>query len=144
MYEDVFERLERDRVRYVVVGGVAMVLHGCVRATRDLDLVVDRSPAEAARATHALMSLGFVPTIPLPLAELVVLSMLDREHRAIDVFARFQIPFAELWERSELVRVGEGVARVASIPDLIREKRIYGHPRDLLDVESLLALPNRG
>ena len=62
IYGDVFERLEAEGVRYVAVGGVAVVLHGHERPVKDLDIVVDPAPAEARRATAALMSLGFVPT----------------------------------------------------------------------------------
>ena len=137
MYADVFDVLEREGVRYVVVGGVAMVLRGCERETTDLDVVVDRSPPEAERALRALLSLGFVPTLPLGLGEVTVLPMLDREGRRIDVFARFRIPFDELWEGAELLPLAGGGARVASVADLVREKSLRGGPRDLADVEAL-------
>jgi hypothetical protein len=139
IYGDVFDRLERDGVRYVVVGGVAIRLRGYERETRDLDLVVDAAPAEALRATQSLWAAGFVPAIPLPLSMLTVLRMLDGAGRAVDVFARFPIPFEELWSGSERLRFGETTVRVASVADLIREKRYQGRPQDLRDVEGLLA-----
>jgi len=43
LYEDLFRKLEEEQVRYVVAGGVAMVLHGVIRFTADLDLIVDRN-----------------------------------------------------------------------------------------------------
>ena len=91
IYGDVFERLEAEGVRYVVVGGVAVVLHGHERRVNDLDIVVDPAPAEARRAQAALMSLGFFPTLPLPLEMLTVLTMMDGAGRSVDVFARFRI-----------------------------------------------------
>ena len=106
IYGDVFERLEAEGVRYVAVGGVAVVLHGHERPVKDLDIVVDPAPAEARRATAALMSLGFVPTLPLPLEMLTVLTMLDGAGRTVDVFARYHVPFGELWSASERVSAG--------------------------------------
>jgi hypothetical protein len=139
VYVDVLERLERDGVRYVVIGGVAVVLHGYVRPVFDLDIVVDRAPDEANRAMRVLMGLGFVPTIPLPLSMLTVLRMFDSSNREIDLFVRYQIPFEELWPNAVRKRVGESMVRVASLEHVIREKRRQGRPHDLRDVEGLLA-----
>jgi hypothetical protein len=138
-YGDVFEQLEAERVRYVVVSGVAVTLHGYRRPTLDLDLAVDPKPHEARRATAALAALGFVPTIPLPLELLTVLTMLDRGGRSLDLFARLLVPFEELWADSALMSDGGGLVRVCSLEHLIRMKRLRNRPFDVLDVEGLLA-----
>ena len=143
-YGDVFDRLERDHVRYVVVSGVAVVLHGHVRPIADLDLVIDPAPDEAGRAMRALNALGFVPSVPLPLSLLSVLRMFDQSQREVDVFVRYHIPFDELWASSERLRVGNGAARVVSLEHLLRAKRITGREHDLLDIEGLLALEAGG
>ena len=39
-YEEIFRLLDTGKIRYMVVGGVAVVLHGFLRATADLDLMV--------------------------------------------------------------------------------------------------------
>jgi hypothetical protein len=139
IYADVLARLARDEVRYVVTGGVAVLLHGYPRETRDLDIVVDASPAEAERATRSLMSAGFSPTLPLPLHMLVVLTMTDGAGRSVDVFARYPVPFEELWANSELVGVGDCLARVSSFADVVRAKQLQGLPHHLRDAEELLA-----
>jgi hypothetical protein len=142
-YCDVFDRFERDDIRYAVISGVAVVLHGHVRPIADLDMVIDPTPEEAARAMRALARSGFVPSIPLPLNMLSVLRMFDHSEREVDVFVRYQIPFDQLWANSQHVRVGDSVARVVSLEHLLRAKRITGRPHDLLDVERLLALERR-
>ena len=136
-FDDVFAALARERVRHVIVGGQALVLQGIERDTRDLDLVVDRMPAEATRATAVFAALGFFATIPLPLAFVPVLRMLDRGGRELDVFAQFHVPFAELLDGSIEVDVRGARVRVASLPDIIRAKRACGRPRDLEDAERL-------
>jgi hypothetical protein len=140
MYCDVFDRLEHDGVRYVVTSGVAVVLHGYVRPIADLDLVIDSASDEAGRSLSALISLGFVPSIPLPLNMLSVLRMFDRSGREVDVFVRYPIQFNKLWIDSQLMRVGESVARVVSLEHLLRAKQFNGRPHDLQDIAGLRAL----
>ena len=65
LLEPLFEALNRADVRYVVVGGVAAVLHGHARLTMDVDLVVDLAAPEAGKAIDVLTSLGFVPRVPV-------------------------------------------------------------------------------
>ena len=143
-YRDVLDRLERESLRYVVLSGVAVVLHGYARPIADLDIAIDPAPEEAARALHALTRAGFVPSLPLPLSMLSVLRMFDPAGREVDVFARYHIPFNDLWAGSERRGVGGGVARVVSLEHLLRVKRINGRPHDLLDIAGLLALEAGG
>lgn len=141
-FSDVLELLERSNVPYVVVSGVAVVLHGYVRPLADLDIVISAQPGEPERAQHALMLAGFVPSIPVPLAMLRVLRMFDQSQREVDVFVRYQVPFDELLADSETMTVGAGSARVASLEHLVRVKRMTGRPHDLEDVEALTLLRN--
>ncbi len=160
LFEPIFEALNRHDVRYVVVGGVAVVLHGHPRLTADLDLAVDLSPGEADKAIDALAGLGLRPRAtvdPSGFADpatrarwaaergMRVFSMWDPAEpmRAVDLFVENPIEFEELWDRSEVVPLGGTTARVASIPDLIHLKRLAGRPQDLLDVEALQAILRR-
>lgn len=122
-FADVFERL--GRVRYVVVGGVAAALHGRVREVGDLDIVVDSEPEEAERAEGALAAAGFLPSVPLPLSQLTVLRMFDPSGREVDVFARYPVPFEELWAGAWRVSVAGTSATVASPEHLLRAQRFY-------------------
>lgn len=140
IYCDVIDGLERDGVRYVVISGVAVVLHGHARLVVDLDIVIDPAPEEADRALRSLTQSGFVPSLPLPLSMLSVLRMFDRAQREIDVFVRYHIPFNDLWADSERKRLGDSIVRVASLAHLLKAKRINNRPHDLLDIEALLAL----
>ena len=47
LLKDVFSSLQRHKVRYVVIGGIAAVLHGVPRATFDLDILIDANPDNA-------------------------------------------------------------------------------------------------
>jgi hypothetical protein len=139
-YSDVFEHLDLGNVAYVVVGSIAVVLHGYVRPIYDLDIVVNSSPEDANRALRVLMLAGFAPTLPLQLHLVNVMRMFDQSGRELDVFPRYHIPFAELWSNSVKLRVGNGMACVASLDHLLHAKRTTARPHDLMDVEGLLAI----
>ena len=127
---DVLEILNRENVRYVVVGSVAVVLHGATDDVSDLDIVVDPSPDEAQRCIHALALAGFVPSIPLPLPLhlLTVVRFFDQLEREVDVFVRYRHPFDELWSNSTLAMAGNQMARIAGVEQLKQTKRIYNEP----------------
>jgi len=160
LFEPILEALNRAGVRYVVVGGVAVVLHGYARLTADLDLAVDLEPGEAAKAIDTLVELGLVPIAPVDpsgfadpkvraawIAEknMQVFSMRDPRDplRLVDLFVEHVIDFKQLWRRSELLDLAETTVRVASIPDLVAMKRKAGRPQDLADIEALEAILER-
>lgn len=160
LFEPIFAALERAGVRYVTVGGVAVVLHGHARLTADLDLAVDLAPRAASEAIDALTAIGFRPRLPVEASGfadpavrerwiteqgMTVFSMWDPNDplRSVDLFVEQSIDFEELWERSMVVDIGGTPARVASITDLIRLKRAAGRPVDLEDIAALEAIQER-
>ncbi len=150
----VFRLLNEANVRYIVVGGIATVLHGYVRTTADVDLIVDLHAEEAEKAIRALSGYGFAPQIPvdaLAFADaeqrnrwieeknMEVFSLVHRDNPGltVDLFARYPIPFEILWSRSVLMDLGDTKVRVCAIDDLIELKRIAGRQQDLADIEQL-------
>ena len=53
------------RIRWLVVGGYATIVHGFVRATHDLDIVLDLDPDNACAAIDVLVAMGFTPRVPV-------------------------------------------------------------------------------
>ncbi len=51
--------LNRADARYLVIGGVACILHGYARATSDVDILIERTPPNARRVLEALSALGY-------------------------------------------------------------------------------------
>lgn len=154
LFAPIFDALNREGVRYIVVGGVAVVLQGHLRSTVDLDLIVDLEPAAAGKAIEVLTGLGLQPRVPVPARQFAdpavragwihdkgmqVFTLLDFDNplRVVGLFVEHPIPFEELWERSEVLPVGTTEVRVASIPDLIRLKKLPGRPQDRIDIERL-------
>ena len=157
LFEPLFKALNDAGVRYVVVGGLAVVLHGHARLTVDVDLVVDLDEGQALRAIDALVGLGLRPRVPVNPRDFAdrsvretwirdrgmqVFSMFDPSNpmRMVDLFVDHPVPFDELWSRSQEIELRDTIVRVASIPDLIRLKRLAGRPQDLADIEQLEAI----
>lgn len=160
LFEPLFAALNEAEVRYVVVGGLATVLHGHARLTADVDLVIDLEPVEARKAIEVLTGLGFQPRLPVAATDFAdpdtrrrwidekgmrVFSLVDPANpmRAVDLFAEHVLDFEELWTRSKTIPLSSTEVRVASIPDLIELKRRAGRPKDLDDIEALDAIRGR-
>jgi len=156
-FEEFFGSLNDAGVRYVVVGGVAVVLHGHPRLTADIDLVVDLNPEAAELAIETLTKMGLRPRVPVdPKAfadpaqraqwiqerGMMVFNLYDPGDplRSVDLFVESLIPFEELWSRSNLIDLPPGEVRVASIDDLIKMKETAGRPQDSADIEALEAI----
>ena len=88
LFQSFFKTLNHDNVRYVVVGGLAVVLHGHARLTVDVDLVVDLEPHAAANAIDSLTRLGLRPRVPVPAEEFADAHKRQRwiEERGMQVF----------------------------------------------------------
>lgn len=160
VFEPIFEILNAAGVRYVVVGGLATVLHGYARLTADVDLAVDLAPEEAAKTIRALVAKGFQPQVPVaaeafadPVLREVWLhekhmrafSLVDPTNpmRVVDLLLKPEIPFAELLARSQEASVNKTKVRIASIDDLIALKRQANRPQDVADVLQLEAIRRR-
>lgn len=154
LYADLFARLVDAGVRFVVVGGVAVVLQGVARLTADIDLVLDLDPDNARRAIEALQAHGLQPLAPVNALDfadpakrqewidtkhLDVFSMRDPANPlvTVDLFARPPLPFEDLWAHADVFHVQDRDLRVASIADLIAMKRAAGRPQDHIDAEKL-------
>lgn len=155
--EQVLAALNAEKVRYLVVGGVAVVLHGHLRTTADLDLVVELAPDNARRAISALSKLGFRPRAPVPAEQfadarirqawveekgLTVFSLWsDRlPDVEVDLFVSEPFDFESVYARAVRVPLDTTVVTVVSLEDLITLKRSAGRPIDLADIEALRAI----
>ena len=151
---EIFAALNDAGADYVVVGGLAVILHGYLRATADLDLAVGLSPVNAGKAMNALGAIGLRPRLPVPISDFAdatkrevwanernmqVFPLWDPGNplRSVDVFIREPVPFAAL-RRDAVAKDLDGVAvPVASIAHLIEMKQAAGRPRDLEDIDKL-------
>ncbi len=156
-FERIFRALEEANVRYLVVGGVAVVLHGHPRFTADLDLVLSLEPENARRGIKALESLAYRSRAPVSarsFAEpkvrrqwveekgLTVFSLWSPNFLAteVDLFVEEPFDFEEVFQRSTEAPLGSTRAHLIAVPDLIALKRQAGRPKDVEDIRALQAI----
>lgn len=139
--DQVFSRLDREGIRYALIGGFAMAMRGVQRATVDLDLLLLRQDLE--RADSIFLTQGY---------SLVFRSDNVSHYRArddqlgrVDVLHAFRGPSLGMLERAERLEVTPGTTLpVARIEDIVGLKiqAAYNDParagQDWLDIQSLV------
>ena len=141
-----FGALAAERVRYVVVGGEAVILHGHVRLTGAVDVFYS-SDSENLRLLFAAPESfwdGDVHGIDAPSAlgpEGVVVQFGEPPNRIDLLNAIDGVSFDEAWARHvAAVIVGEGdeiPVRFIGLDALVKNKRASGRPKDLDDLSYL-------
>ena len=140
--------LSRGEVDFVVVGGVAAVLHGSSTLTTDLDIAFATAQENLERLGEVLVGLGArlreveedVPFVPeAATLRRVDLLTLDTSEGPLDVM---RVPtgapsYAILRRRAERYDLGEFEVLVASLEDLIAMKQAAGRAKDLAAIEEL-------
>jgi hypothetical protein len=145
--ESIFAVLDAYKVQYVVIGGIAVQVHGHVRMTNDIDLIPSPTPLNLERLAAALKELEariLNPgsehlAIDAQLLPRATLWQLATRHGDIDVLhdAPGASSFAQLRERALLITLGDHPIAIASRDDLIKMKRAAGRPLDLADIAAL-------
>ncbi len=137
--QDVFKSFQQHDVKYLVIGGIAAILHGVPRATFDLDVLIEATPENAQRVLDALEEAG-IGTATLTDAQSILANEITifKDRVRIDVqTATPGIKFADAWERKDTVEYQGQTFFLVSKDDLIASKRAAGRVRDLEDIRLL-------
>lgn len=152
--ETVLAALAQAGVRHIVVGGVAVVLHGHPRLTADVDLVVALDRANALATLAALRALDYRPRAPVAAEgfadpatrrswveekDLKVFTLWSPRFPGtdVDLFVEEPAPFDEMLARGKALRLGELSVVIGSIEDIIAMKRRSPRAIDSEDIAAL-------
>lgn len=152
-YVELVEALAARKVRFVIVGGVAVVLHGVPRTTFDLDVLLDLSPENVGAFVAVMVEQGLSPRAPvdaLGLADpatraawvsekhLKAFSFADSHGGIVDVLLVAPLDYDAAAADAEEITVRSATVKLASIPALIRLKEAAGREKDRSDIQALL------
>lgn len=157
-YLDLFSALDRHKVEYVLIGGLAVAMHGVERNTMDIDVCVVISPVNLQHLIEAAKELRLSPMLPVPLETLGDIETLKQWHSqrnlqafslrsadmagvTLDVLLFPPVDPASMCQRALQLDVAGVPVRLASIDDLIALKQSVARPIDLADIEHLKRLP---
>ncbi|HZW25573.1 MAG TPA: hypothetical protein VFF26_08830 [Gallionella sp.] len=153
-YLELFSALDRHHVDYLLIGGLAVSLHGVERATMDVDITVAMNPSNLGALIETAKELKLTPMLPVPLESLSDIELLREWHAqwnleafalrtpelagvTIDVLLFPPVDFAGMTARAIEYDVAGTAIRVVCIDDLIALKKAAGRPIDLSDIEHL-------
>jgi len=138
-FQEVFASFQKHDVKYVVIGGIAAILHGVPRSTFDLDILIEATPENAGKLLQALIDAG-LGTATLTTPDDVVAHEISvfKDYVRIDAQTRTPgLDFDTAWERRETVEYNGQKFFVVSRTDLIAAKRAAGRQVDLEDIRVL-------
>lgn len=141
-FRDFLQALNEAQVRYVLVGGYAVIIHGHARNTGDLDIWVERTEENYQRLERAFQNFG------MPVFDMTIENFLEAEK--FDVFS-FGIPpvcieiltkvkgltFDETYSAAEDREIDSIQVKVIHLSHLLKAKKAAGRSKDLNDIENL-------
>jgi hypothetical protein len=137
--QDVFRSFQQHDVKYVVIGGIASILHGVPRATFDLDILIEATPENSRRLLDALLDAG-LGTASFTNVEDVLANEITifRDRVRLDVQTSTPgVTFHEAWLHRKTISYHGQEFFILSKDDLISSKRAAGRAVDLEDVRLL-------
>jgi len=153
-YDEVIKALNKNKLKYAIAGGVAVVLYGYTRLTLDLDLIVELKKKNLEKFFDTLYGLGYRPKVSVTKKEfisrqkrqewikrkgMVVFSFFHlKDHlKLIDVFVTEPIKFSEIKKKIVKINLEGLMVPVVSIEHLIRLKQLASRFKDIDDIKNL-------
>jgi hypothetical protein len=140
--------LRRAGIRYAVAGGHAVALHGAVRGTVDINIVLVWTRASLGKAVAALERIGLVSRLPVSADEIFRFRDEYMENRNLIAWNFYNpddlseqvdiiISYDLRGKRTKRIDLADGPVQILSIKDLIAMKTASGRPQDQEDVAAL-------
>jgi hypothetical protein len=140
-FSDFISCFNRHDVRYLLVGGMAVILNGYIRTTGDMDVWVEKSENNYIKILHAFRDFG------MPVFDMSRERFLDdqfdvwsfgRDPVRIDLMTAVKgIDFDEAYAKAQFFTENEVTFRFLHITTLIAAKQASGRHRDMDDIEQL-------
>ena len=154
LYKDILQKLEQEDFQYLVVGGIAVNLHGYTRATGDLDIMIMLNEENIRKFVSVIKSLNYKPKIPVELNDFIsddnrkqwieqknmkVFSVYnpENEFEHVDILIEHSLDFEEAYNKKVNYKIEDINIPVISIPDLIELKEKANR---IIDRNDILAL----
>jgi hypothetical protein len=153
-YFDLLEALYKNKVKYLIVGGLAVNLYGVPRVTQDIDLIISTSKSNVLKLISLLKNLGYVPRLPVNPAHLALPDKVKDwiesknlkafsfyhqkdNYKVVDIVLVHSLDFEQSFKNKTVKKVDNIKIYLASMDDLIRTKEFGNRPQDLSDIAML-------
>lgn len=157
LYKKIFTEFKKSEIKYMIVGGVAVNLHGYSRFTGDIDILLALDKKNLRKLDELMHKLGYTERLPISVKDLGDSKKVDKfikekgmtaftfvssrgEQLDIDILAQESMDFDKYMQVQTLIEVWGIALPVINIDDLIEMKKAAGRGKDLIDIEALLKL----
>jgi hypothetical protein len=153
MYEDIIREFQKQKVKYVIVGGIAVNLLGSFRSTADIDILVELSDDNLRKVVSILKKKGYFvkqPVDPMGLAsEEIREDWIKNKHmkafnfykkenlEEVDIIIESPVSYESAKKDALKIKIENMVLPVLSIDRLIEMKKHTGRSVDNFDIEEL-------
>ncbi|MCU0340263.1 MAG: hypothetical protein MUE30_10280 [Spirosomaceae bacterium] len=139
---------QQSQLRFLVVGGYAVSVHGYVRASDDFDIWLDNTTANLSNFRRTLMALGIdrdkvyelVQTLAKPNDSTVYRFKIEGNNVDFLMQLKGLSSFEEAYQQRFMVRLGQFEIPFIALEDLLRTKQATNRTKDQLDLEMLLKI----
>ncbi len=152
-YEGILKAFQKQKVKYVLVGGFAVNLLGSMRSTADLDILVEMSDDNLKKIVKILKKYGYCvrqPVDPMKITDKEIRRhwiknkhmkafnfYKEDELKEVDIIIESPVSFEEAKKSSISIKIDKLTLPVISINKLIKMKKKTGRTIDKLDIEEL-------
>ncbi|MBI4430252.1 MAG: hypothetical protein HY587_00885 [Candidatus Omnitrophica bacterium] len=153
IYEEIFRDFQKEKVKYMLVGGIAVNLHGLVRNTSDLDILVKMSDKNLHKIVSILKKHGYrvrQPVDPMGIADAKTRKdwienkhmkafnfFLDKEWKEVDIIIDSPVSYEEAKQKAKYIELGNLLLPLISVDHLIQMKENTGRDMDRSDIAML-------
>jgi predicted nucleotidyltransferase len=137
-YEEIFREFEKQKVKYVLVGGIAVNLLGAMRSTVDLDLLVEMSDQNLKKIVDILNSQGYRAKQPIEKKHMKAFNFYKKDElKEIDIVLESPVSFEEAKKSAVRIKINDFTLPVISVDNLIKMKKKTGREIDDMDIKEL-------
>ena len=152
-YEEILRAFQKQKVKYVLVGGIAVNLLGSLRSTADLDILVEMSDNNLKKIVNIMKKYGYrvkQPVDPIKIADKKTRQdWIKNKHmkafnfykqdelKEVDIIIESPVSFEEARKKTVRIKIDDLILPVISINNLIKMKKKTGRAIDKLDIDEL-------
>jgi predicted nucleotidyltransferase len=140
-YLNFIQLLNENHVEYVVLGGYAVIVHGYIRTTGDVDILINTTEQNADKMLTVMLKFGY-DVYDFELADFMRepgCISLDRYNGTIEILtSTLGVTFEECFANKVVVDTSGILINFISLTDLIKNKQAVGRPKDLEDIKNLM------
>jgi hypothetical protein len=134
-FEDFIYSINKNKVRYLIIGGLAFIFHAKPRYTKDMDIWIEPETENIENTNKALAEFGSPYFISLPVKKDEILQLGVAPDR-IDILLNLPgVSFKEAWNKKVISEYGKVESNWIDIDSLITVKKMIDTPRHQEDVQ---------